>query len=141
MRIRLSGADREKYHVPEWLTYDPSRIGLREAAVLKRATRWTPERLAERLHGVEVWEDGQLVMVPKLDETGAPVLENGQPAMEPKLEPDFEAIAVVIWLALRRAGSTVLWNDDFDIDAGGLEIADDEETEVGKAPGTTTTIS
>lgn len=138
MRIRLSGADREKYGVPEWIEFDENRLGLREVAVMRRATKWTSERLFERLRGVEVWEDGQLVTRPVVDDNGAPVLDDdGEPVVEPVREPDTEAMAIIVWLALRRLGKTVLWNDDFDIDANGLDIETDEDAE-GKATATTT---
>lgn len=141
MRIYLSAADRERFGAPEFLPFKPI-FGLREAAAMKVATKWSVERL------VEAWQErpaldeaGNILMRPALDEAGEPLLDGeGQPKVEPVMERNPEAYAVIVWLALRRAGIKVPYDDDFDIDTN-VRILDDEDEQddLGKAPTTEAT--
>jgi hypothetical protein len=141
VRIYLSDADRERYGAPEFLPFKAS-FGLREAAAMKVATKWSVELL------LDAWQKrpaldmrGEVITRPVLDEAGQPVLdEAGVPRVEPVMEGNPEAMAVLVWLALRRAGIRVPFDDDFDIDTQVRVVPDeDDELEAGKAPETTTT--
>lgn len=143
MRIRLADADRERLGCPEWVEYDPNKLGLREAAALKRETGYTPEMLSRRLQGTAQFDTatGEPLTEPVLDEHQQPVIgEDGQPKTKLLLEPDYEAWAAVVWLALRRAGTLIAFAD-FDIEIG-FDVEDSAgDGDAGKEPAPSTTTS
>jgi hypothetical protein len=122
MRIRLSEADRKRLGCPEWLDVQLTSITAREAATIQRLGGYDPDELAEALKGTPVMRDGQPVY--ETDADGNTVMEDGKP--KPKLRYDFDAWVAVIWLALKRAGVTVPYNElDFDLEID-VEAADPE---------------
>lgn len=125
--IQLGETDRARLGAPEVLTYDPAKVMAREAALLRKVTGWSLERLGEGLQGT-----------PVLDEAGAPVLDDDE---QPRVEHDPEALIVMVWLALLRSGMTTRYAD-VDFDLAELQVDyDDEGADPGKGstPATTST--
>jgi hypothetical protein len=115
MRIRLAEADRERLGCPEWLDLTLSSITAREAGTIQRLGGYGPDELADALRGEPIIRDGQ----PVVDDEG-----------QPKLRYDFDAWVAVVWLALKRSGVTVPYNElDFD-----LEIEVENPAEEGEVP-------
>lgn len=106
MRFQLSAADRERLGAPEWVDYDPSKMTNREAAQLQRAGYDPPQ---EGLAAAWVAQ---------------------QPDPDGPLRIDFDVWTAVVWMALRRAGVTVPY-DELEFDAYGITVEPPPEPEVG----------
>lgn len=132
MRIRLAEEDRERLGLGEdWLVFTLDRLMQAEAEALDDAG-YDPEDFIEDLRGYPIMRDGQPVMVPLLDNSGQPAVEDGAPKLIEKKRRPPRATRAMVWLALRRAGVTVPIVG-LDFDRGGIEYAPDEdETPEGK---------
>lgn len=128
MEIRLSDSDRVRYGCPEWLPFRLDRLTAREAAVIQHETGLTPGELPGALrYRVEtrgpdgVWEE-------------FPVRSGEDPPEGARLVADYDAWTCVVWIALRRAGCSVSFDEAADFDIFGFETRLDveEDTERGK---------
>lgn len=124
MKIKIAAEDAERLGCPETVEYDPEKIMGREAIAIQRQTGYGMQKLGSLLEGtVQRGADGKPLYVE--DDQGEPVLdEHGRKT--PLRDIDVEALLVMVWIACRRAGCQVPY-DDFDINLGGLEYLDDEE--------------
>lgn len=88
---------REKYGLPEIVTYDFDTLMLDEAIALEDELGWTPDELLERLN------------TPVLDPaTGEPRLDADGNRL---VRRDLRAYKFVIWCAAVRAGASVSYPD------------------------------
>lgn len=127
MRIRLADEDRQRLGLDdEWIVFSLDRLMQVEAEALDDAG-YDPEDFLEDLRGYPVLRDGQPVMVPLLDDSGEPAVDDdGQPKLVEKRRRRPRSTRAMVWLALRRAGVTVPLVD-LDFDRGGIEYAQDED--------------
>jgi hypothetical protein len=112
IHLRLSDVDRERLGVPdEWLDVDPHSVTAREASILQRGFDLDGERITYDTPGE--WRRA---------------LRGGMPDDQPARRPDFPAMLVLVWLALRRAGVTAAL-DALDFDLDGLAYRSDGQPE------------
>lgn len=105
IKFRLPEDVREKYALPEWVDYDPNSLMMSEAIHLEDTLGIDPTELGERLSPPE-----------------------GK-------RRDMRAWKYVIWLAVKRAGVDVAY-DDFDLNLLALRVTSDEaEAEAAEAEG------
>lgn len=117
IHLRLSDADRARLGCEEWLDVDAHSVTAREASILQR--------------GFDL--DGQKICFEH------PGLWRRALAPEGASAPEFPALMVLVWLALRRAGITVALADlDFDLDQlayKGDPVDEPEEVDPEASPG------
>lgn len=129
MKFRLSEEDAAALGCPREVEFDETRFTVKENIALQKQTGFTMERLGYFIEGVPArGRDGSPLYL--LDEAGVEKLDE-QGRKIPLREMDAEAIAAAVWLAVRRAGAEVAF-DDFDINLVGVEFLGDEE-DPGKA--------
>ncbi len=128
-KFKLNDEDRQRYGSEGALEFDTDRIGLREAALVQRETGYSPDDLS-RFDKPKV-RNGRPVLRDARDDDGNVIyMPDGVTALkEPDTEPDLEVLAVVIWMAMRRAGVKVPFDDDFEINLIGVDM----DLEPGKA--------
>lgn len=119
-RIRLSDEDRERLGLKqEWIeSFDVERFMLADAELLE-ANGYDPDEFMDDLQGQPVVRDGQPVMVAEFDSDGNEVLVDGKPKMHQKVKRSFRLRRALVWLAVRKAGLTVSF-DDFDFQIVGV---------------------
>lgn len=129
--LKLGQADRERLGAPAELPIELAGLTVREAIRLRVLGYNTPRLWRNALRGKSLDEDGNPVPreVDGVDENGNPAKVPNPAAVD--TEMDYQAWAVLVWLALKRAGvesdpSTL----DFDLDA--LTYEADPEPEPGK---------
>ena len=125
MFICLSATDRERYGCPEWIELAFDRLSAREAATLQRETGLTPTEIVGALQPrVEVRDGGRWVAID---------LKDGESAPEgARVVTDYDAWAGVIWVALRRAGCDVTFDQASDFDVFGFTSRSDVVSDQGK---------
>jgi hypothetical protein len=130
-RYKLSDEDRERLGLPEWIDFDYSKLLMTEAEALESAGYET-DQFIEDLAGYEVVDKaGNPVMVAVLEEDGSPSLDgDGKPMETVKLRFPIRAHRAAVWIAARRVGCTVSY-DDFDFDLAKIKS---EMTLPGKDP-------
>jgi hypothetical protein len=138
MRITLTEKDAERIGCPRVVEFDDGRIMTREAIAIQRSTGYTLEGLGRGLSGLPVKDrDGNIQYV--TGEDGNEIVDEFGHRKVLR-EVDIEALLVAAWIAVRRAGVQVPW-DDFDLDLLGTQFGDDEVVDEGKAPPSETTTS
>jgi hypothetical protein len=101
-RLKLPDADRQRYRVPEWITYDPGRPSLGEMRRLKAETGLGWTELQEMLWGRTV--DGGERATPSVDDRVA-------------------ALGILCWLAVCRTADKPFGWDDFEVsDMYGVDV-------------------
>lgn len=141
--LRLSDADRARYGCGEWLDVEYGSVTAWEAALIQRG--FTRDGLHVGFDSPGIWRralSGQVVT----DESGQPLTrkietDDGVKEVEQR-RPDFGAEVILVWLALRRAGSDVPMAEvDYDTDglrwqtSSDLPPSPDEETVPGESEG------
>lgn len=137
MKITLTEEDAARIGCPRVVEFDDNRIMTREAIAIQKTTGYSLEGLGRGLTGVPVKDaDGNLRY--RTDDEGNEVRDEfGHRTV--LREIDIEALLVAAWIAVRRSGVQVPW-DDFDLDLLGTEFGDAEVVDEGKAlPSETTT--
>lgn len=126
MRYLLSEEDRQRLGLgDDWIEFDPTRLMMTEAEGLEDAG-YDTDQFLEDLQGHEVHDrKGNLVLVPVMEGDGSPsVGEDGVPILAPKLRYPFKAIRAGVWIAVRRSGCEVAF-DEFDFDVTNLRTQAD----------------
>jgi len=145
VKIRLGDKDRERFDCAEWLPVDPLSVSIREAILLQK--------------GVEV--DGGVIAFdspaawrlalnghPLIGEDGEPVtveaVVDGETTKRIVKVANYDAEMVLVWLALKRAGTKVALGDvDYDSDDldWSVQVESEDAGELGKDPSTPETTS
>lgn len=129
MKITLTAEDTARLGVGPTLAFDLNKIMAREAIVLQKVVGVTPDELSKSLQGAPVLDE-QGRQAYQVDDAGALVLdEEGQPI--PLRRINLEALVAFVWMAARRAGCKVPF-DEFDFDIIGTQVGDNQ---VVGAPG------
>jgi hypothetical protein len=138
VKITLSAEDAERMQCPQVVEFDDKRIMAREAIAIQKATGWSMDGLGRALGGTPVTSpDGSPVY--ETDEDGVEIRDQFGNRIRLR-EINMEALLLAAWIAVRRSGVTVPW-DDFDLDLLGAQWGDDEVVEPGKGPPSGTTTS
>lgn len=126
MRYLLSEGDRKRLGLSDdWVDFDPSRIMMSEAEGLEDAG-YEVDQFLDDLQGREVYDrQNNPVLVAVLEDDGTPAVDDtGAPVMHTKRRYVFKAIRAAVWIAVRRTGCTVAF-DEFDFDMTSLQIKAD----------------
>jgi hypothetical protein len=137
MKITLTEQDAQRMGCPRVIEFDDDRIMAREAVLIQKTTGWSIEGLGRGLTGMPVKDDaGNLQYV--TDESGEEIRDEfGHRTV--LREVQVEALLAAAWIAARRAGVNVPW-EDFDLDLLATQWGDAEVVDEGKAqPSATTT--
>lgn len=134
MRIRLADEDRERLGLEqEWIEgFSATRFMMADAEALE-VGGYDPDEFLEDLAGRPVVRGGEPVMEPELDGDGSQVLVDGKPKMIQARRVSARTRRAIVWLAVRRAGSTVPFSE-FDVQVNGIRYEKDDEDQVGKEP-------
>jgi hypothetical protein len=138
MKITLTAEDADRIGCPQVVEFDDTRIMTREAIAIQKTTGYSLEGLGRGLTGLPVKDAaGNIQYVTGEDGTEVRDEFGHRSVLR---EVDIEALLVAAWIAVRRAGVKVPW-DDFDLDLFGTKFGDDEVVDEGKAPPSETTTS
>lgn len=111
MRYRFSDADRERLGMTEeWVEFDVGQLMLDEAVALEESG-YDVDEFLDDIRGYPVSRKGKPVMVDVLDDDGQPVIEDGKPKKIQKRRVPLKAMGAAMWIAARRVGSTVAFED------------------------------
>lgn len=126
MKLRITGEDADRLGCPREVEYEPDRLMGREAIAIQRQTGYSLQKLGTLLEGtVLLGPDGKPLY--ETDDQSEPIVdEHGRKTAV--REVDTEALLVVVWIACRRAGCQVPY-DDFDVNIAGVEWIDSGEPE------------
>lgn len=138
MRITLCDEDAGRIGCPTVVEFDDGKIMAREAIAIQKSTGWTLEGLGRALSGVPVRDAAGNVQYVTDDDGNEIRDEFGHRSV--LREISVEALLAAAWIAVRRSGVTVAW-DEFDLDLMATKFGDDEVVGEGKAQSSGTTIS